>query len=189
MIKKEKKNKSNEKGDIIKEQVLESYNKTSVKYVGNSNSLHKLGLESKKLEDAATRQIKETLNLKDYDVIYTSGNSESMTTILINTKGNISTSSEELINISKEMGISLNQDKAKYKHIDIKEMITDDLNKYDFITLEDEIPGIGLLIKRKNIEIEPLIHGGKSTTKYRSGTAPTPLIVSISKLIKLKYKN
>ena len=57
---------------------------------------------------------------------------QSMTTILINTKGNISTSSEELINISKEMGISLNQDKAKYKHIDIKEKITDDLNKYDF---------------------------------------------------------
>ena len=120
MIKKEKKNKSKEKGDIIKEQVLESYNKASVKYVGNSNSLHKLGLESKKLEDAATSQIKETLNLKDYDVIYTSGNSESMTTVLINTKGNISTSSEELINISKEMGISLNQDKVKYKHIYIK---------------------------------------------------------------------
>lgn len=189
MIKKQKKNKNKEKGDIIKEQILESYNITSVKYIGNSNSLHKLGLESKKLEDAATRQIKEVLNLKDYDVIYTSGNSESMTTILINTKGNVSTSSEELIGIAKEMGMSINHEKVKYKHIDIKKKVTDDLNKYDFITLEDDIPGIGLLIKKKNIEIVPLIHGGKSTTKYRSGTAPTPLIVSISKLVKLKYKN
>ena len=30
--------------------------------------------------------------------------------------------------------------------------------------------GIGLLLKRRNLALEPLIHGGESTTIYRSGT-------------------
>lgn len=49
------------------------------------------------------------------------------------------------------------------------------------------LKGIGVLLKRKNLVIEPLIHGGKSTTKYRSGTPALPLIVSISKALRLAY--
>ena len=45
--------------------------------------------------------------------------------------------------------------------------------------------GIGLLIKKENIQIEPLIHGGKSTTAFRSGTPALPLIVSMMKAMKL----
>ena len=45
--------------------------------------------------------------------------------------------------------------------------------------------GIGLLIKKENIVIEPLIHGGKSSTVYRSGTPALPLIVSLMKALKL----
>ena len=41
--------------------------------------------------------------------------------------------------------------------------------------------------KKENISIEPLIHGGKSTTEYRSGTPAHPLIVSISKSLRLAY--
>ena len=41
--------------------------------------------------------------------------------------------------------------------------------------------GIAALYKKKNIIIEPLIHGGKSTTIYRSGTPQTELIVCLSK--------
>ena len=33
------------------------------------------------------------------------------------------------------------------------------------------------------------INGGKSVTKYRSGTSPTSLIVSFSKFIKNRYKS
>lgn len=33
--------------------------------------------------------------------------------------------------------------------------------------------------------MEPLIHGGKSTTKYRSGTPALPLIVSMAKALRL----
>lgn len=47
------------------------------------------------------------------------------------------------------------------------------------------VKGIGVLIKRENINIEPIIHGGKSTTIYRSGTPATPLIASISKALRL----
>ena len=47
------------------------------------------------------------------------------------------------------------------------------------------IKGIGCLIKREEIQIEPLIHGGKSTTVFRSGTPQLPLIVSLAKALRL----
>lgn len=51
------------------------------------------------------------------------------------------------------------------------------------------IKGIGVLIKKEKIELTPLIHGGKSTTKYRSGTPCLPLIVSTSKALRLALDN
>ena len=45
--------------------------------------------------------------------------------------------------------------------------------------------GIGYLIKKKNIVIDNLIHGGKSSTTYRSGTPALPLIVSSMKALDL----
>ncbi len=47
------------------------------------------------------------------------------------------------------------------------------------------IKGIGALIKKENIRLEPLIHGGKSTTIYRSGTPTTALIASMAKALRL----
>ena len=47
------------------------------------------------------------------------------------------------------------------------------------------IKGIGALIKKEKIVIEPLIHGGKSTTIYRSGTPAVGLIVSLAKALRL----
>ena len=38
--------------------------------------------------------------------------------------------------------------------------------------------GIGLLLKRRNLALEPLIHGGESTTIYRSGTPTVALAAS-----------
>ena len=49
--------------------------------------------------------------------------------------------------------------------------------------------GIGALIKRENLMIEPLIHGGKSTTIFRSGTPATPLIASFAKALRLAYED
>ena len=49
--------------------------------------------------------------------------------------------------------------------------------------------GIGLLIKKENVGIIPLIHGGKSTTSFRSGTPALPLIVSLMKAMELSVHN
>ena len=49
--------------------------------------------------------------------------------------------------------------------------------------------GIGALYKRESLVIEPLIHGGKSTTVYRSGTPATPLIASFAKALRLAYED
>ena len=51
------------------------------------------------------------------------------------------------------------------------------------------LKGIGLLYKREGLQIEPLIHGGKSSTIYRSGTPALPLIVSLMKAMKLIIPN
>ena len=48
--------------------------------------------------------------------------------------------------------------------------------------------GIGGLIKKKNVKMKPIIHGGKSITTYRSGTPPTELIGSLDAAFDL-FKN
>ena len=47
------------------------------------------------------------------------------------------------------------------------------------------LKGIGVLVKKEKIALEPIIHGGKSTTVFRSGTPALPLIVSLSKALRL----
>ena len=51
------------------------------------------------------------------------------------------------------------------------------------------LKGIGCLIKKKNIELEPIIHGGKSQTIYRSGTPVVPMYVSFAKALKLSLND
>ncbi len=51
------------------------------------------------------------------------------------------------------------------------------------------LKGVSLLIKKENIVIEPLIHGGKSTTVYRSGTPALPLYASMMKALELIVPN
>ena len=49
--------------------------------------------------------------------------------------------------------------------------------------------GIGILYKKEKINIVPLIHGGKSTTAFRSGTPALPLIVSLMKAMEILLPN
>ena len=51
------------------------------------------------------------------------------------------------------------------------------------------LKGIGVLLKKESIAIDPLIHGGKSTSIYRSGTPASALIVSISKALRLALED
>ncbi len=47
------------------------------------------------------------------------------------------------------------------------------------------INGCGLLLKRKGVVLEPQIHGGSSTTIYRSGTPALSMAVSIEKALSI----
>ena len=47
------------------------------------------------------------------------------------------------------------------------------------------LKGVGALIKKSNIEIQSMIHGGKSQTNYRSGTPALALMVSTAKALRL----
>lgn len=48
--------------------------------------------------------------------------------------------------------------------------------------------GTGILIKKDHVVIEPLIHGGASTTLYRSGTPVLPMAVSTEVALQLAYE-
>lgn len=65
----------------VDQEVLDTFIKAS-KYIGNPNSLHKLGVKTKHLIDASTNQIANILNIKPSEIIYTSGASESNNTII-----------------------------------------------------------------------------------------------------------
>ena len=61
----------------VDERVLDTYITVSKNYIGNPNSIHKLGFESKKLMNAATKQVADLLNVLEDEVIFTSSSSES----------------------------------------------------------------------------------------------------------------
>lgn len=63
-------------------EVLSSYTKTTLDYIGNANSLHNLGVKSKELMMRATRQISDCLGCNFNEIIYTSGASESNSTAI-----------------------------------------------------------------------------------------------------------
>ena len=83
-----------------------------------------------------------------------------------------------------------------YFHVDATQAIGKikvDPTSIDFISMSAHkifgLKGIGLLIKKDNIVIYNLIHGGKSTTIYRSGTPALPLICSLMKALELIIPN
>ena len=57
--------------------VLESYNKATRDYMGNANSIHSLGVKSKILLNSATKQICDLFGIKEDELIFTSGATES----------------------------------------------------------------------------------------------------------------
>ena len=240
----------------VDKRVINTFNKVCLEYPGNSNSLHKLGMEAHELEDYATGKIREFLSLSDEDIIYTSGASESnnhvikgiasryqnrgkqiITTYLehssvlscvnyladhgfnvsyvkVNDDGRVDlehlkkllTNDTVLVSIcmvDSELGILqpiseiseiLKMYPKCFFHVDCTQAfgkVPIDFSLMDFASLSIHkiygMKGIGLLIKKKSIIIDNLIHGGKSSTAYRSGTPALPLIVSSMKAIELIY--
>lgn len=60
----------------VNDEVLDTFIKTTKNYIGNPNSLHRLGVDSKKLIEAATEQVAKLLGINTKEIIYTSGASE-----------------------------------------------------------------------------------------------------------------
>ncbi|MEG0825977.1 MAG: cysteine desulfurase family protein [Bacilli bacterium] len=247
----------------VNNEILETFVKISNNFIGNPNSLHKLGIDSKNLIDEATNQLASILKVKQVEVIYTSGSSESnnlalkgiaskyfrmgkhiITTELehssiygplsylqkkdfeisfvkldenglvdLDDLKNLLRKDTILVSINSvnsETGVLQNIDKiskviknnsSAFFHVDMTQSVGKieiSLENVDLASFSAHkfygLKGIGCLIKKEKVNLEPLIHGGKSTTIYRSGTPAPALIVSISKalrlsLIDIKIKN
>lgn len=242
----------------VNDEVLDTFCKVSRNFVGNPNSLHKLGVEAKELIDASTRQIEDILKLHDKEVIYTSGASEANNTAIMGVVKKYPNRGHHIITtrlehssiiapisalqnegyevsfvdldenglvtienlkklirddtvlvsigcVNSELGIIQNIDRlGKFLknypklifHSDITQAIGKiklNLDNVDLASFSAQkfygLKGVGCLIKNKNIKIEPLIYGGKSTTVYRSGTPAVALIASLAKALRLVYED
>ncbi len=79
-----------------------------------------------------------------------------------------------------------------YFHVDATQAVGKvkvDFRDIDFLSMSGHkifgMKGIGLLLKKDSIVIDNLIHGGKSSTSYRSGTPALPLICSLMKALEI----
>lgn len=61
----------------INQEVLTTYNQLNEKYFANSSAIHQLGQEVADLENKACQQILKLLNVKNYQLLFTSGATES----------------------------------------------------------------------------------------------------------------
>ena len=68
-----------------------------------------------------------------------------------------------------------------------------DFSNVDLVTIAPHkfygLNGIGVLIKKENIMLTPIIHGGHATTIYRSGTPVVAFISSLALALKKVYDN
>ena len=60
----------------VNSDVLNTFVTVTKNFIGNPNSLHKLGLEANRLINASTSHIASILGVHDYEIIYTSGATE-----------------------------------------------------------------------------------------------------------------
>lgn len=219
----------------VDNQVLNVFNNISTQYIGNPNSMHKLGLEAKELLDNSTSKIAEFLGVKKDEIIYTSGATESnnlaikgllekygsnrkhiITTTLNHTSingtldilerehgyevecvkvlkdGSIDLEDlEEIITkdtvlvtipyVDSEVGIVQPVEKIGkflkdnypnvYFFVDATQAvgkININTENVDLMTISPHkfygLNSIGILIKKENVMLKPLINGGKSTT-------------------------
>ena len=63
--------------------ILETYNTVTKEFIGNANSLHSLGVKSKKLYNSAKKQVSDIFNILESEITFTSGATESNNMALI----------------------------------------------------------------------------------------------------------
>ncbi len=100
-----------------------------------------------------------------------------------------------LVQPIEEIGNILRNYPNTFFHTDATQAIgkvTIDYSNVDLITIAPHkfygINGIGILVKKNNVGLVPIINGGKSTTIYRSGTPVTGSIAAASLALDLAIK-
>lgn len=237
---------------MVDKKVLDKVYDYTLNHYGNPNSNHDLGKETNKIIKESIKNICNYFKIKEDELIFTSGSSESnnmvlkglendgrkkiITTFLehssimaplsylqakgyevefvkLDSEGQVdledlkskldkNTLLVSICYIDSELGIKQNTgeafklvkdfDDSIYTHSDITQglgKVDIDLDNIDMASFSGHkiytFKGIGGLIKKEHVKLVPLIHGGKSTTIYRSGTPQTELIYSLSCAIDL----
>ena len=240
----------------VNPEVLKTFDKVSLEYPGNANSLHELGRKSADLMNASVKQIADILKVNSDEIILTSGASEANNLAILGTilkyrnrgKHILTTKLEhssvletvkflesfgytiEYLNLLPDGKIDLEDLKNKLTnetvlvsicqvnseigimqdvnqigeilkeyqrvifHVDGTQAIGKikvDLTNIDLYSFSGHkiygLKGIGCLVKKRGIELVPIIHGGKSQTIYRSGTPMPALYASFAKALRLIY--
>ncbi len=239
----------------VDEHVLKVYDQATQSFIGNPNSSHRLGQESKKAIDVAMGDIRSTLNLPStIEIIFTSGASESnnlaikgiaekrssfgkhiitssfehpsvmgplnylarkgfeIDVVKTNEQGKIDlnhlmsllrkdTILVSICAVNGEIGILqpieeiatlLKKHPQVYFHSDVTQAVGKyplELSHIDLASCSAHKfygpKGIGILTKNNRCTLEPLIHGGHSTTVFRSGTPIPALILSFAEALKI----
>lgn len=101
-----------------------------------------------------------------------------------------------LVEPIEEIGEILKDYPNIYFHTDASQAIGKvniDYSNVDLITIAPHkfygIGGIGILVKKKNVSLKPIINGGRSTTVFRSGTPVLANIVATDKALDIAIKN
>ena len=92
----------------------------------------------------------------------------------------------------EEIGRILKEYPNLYFHTDASQIIGKeriDFTDVDLVTIAPHkfygINGFGLLVKKKEVGLKPIIYGGKSTTIFRSGTPVTGSVLALDKALEL----
>ncbi len=242
----------------VREEVLETFHKVSREFIANPNSPHSLGRQAKEKLDECTGQIKELLDAAGYEVVYTSGASESnnlaikgaarknrhlgrhiITTYLEHSSVNgameslagdgfevdyVDITKEGLVDIehlkellrrdtvlvsvcavdseiglkqnTRQIGELLASSSNCIFHVDATQAVGKIPVNLEHVGLLSFAPhkfyglnGSGVLLKKQNVLLEPLIHGGISTTPYRSGTPDLGMIAGTAKALELAIQD
>jgi cysteine desulfurase len=236
----------------VNEEVLLTFIETAKRYTGNPNSPHLPGRNAKARMDEAAAEIAGLLNVKETEVIFTSGASESnnlaikgiaekykkygrhiVTSFLEHSSVNGAIAylkdrgfEIDYVDIAADGSIDLTHLEqllrpdtilASFAYVDseigilqpMKE-IADILSRYprclfhsdatqavgkipvsfegiDLVTFAPHkfygLNGSGVLIKREEVQLEPQIHGGISSTPFRSGSPALALAASAEKAL------
>lgn len=241
------------------ERVLECFARCSSLFLGNANSLHRLGIESKAAVDKAINDISMLLRLSpDTEVIFTSGASESNNLAIKGVAEKYQRRGKHIIttelehssvtapmNYLSKRGYAIDFVKTKKNGLvdldDLQRLLTPDtilvsigsvnseiglrqplseiaqiLKEYPGVIFHSDVTqsigkenidlsvldlasfsahkffglkGVGVLLRKKRVSLEPIIHAGKSTSVYRGGTPPVPLIVSTAMALSIALQD